>query len=384
MTQDDDDRGRRAFAAALAGCLALASAMGVGRFVYTPILPFMMEGAGLSPTQAGSIASANFLGYFVGAVAATLPAARAARPVVVVAALAASAATGAAMALASDPLGFAVLRFLSGIASAFVFVGASALVLPALTRAGAPGLSSLHFAGVGLGIALSAALVEASAGSGGWRAPWLTTAAFSALACLAAALLLPREAPAQATSGGPGDGRPVWPMILAYGLWGFGYVVTATFLVALVREAHAGSETLVWLTVGVTAAPSIALWTRFAARVGLGPAFALACLIEAAGVALSALAPGAALVAAALFGGTFMGCTALGLAAARQSAGGDPRRILGVMTTAMSLGQLIGPTLAGLLRERFGSWLAPSLGAAAALVAAAGLGLWWNAARRDP
>jgi predicted MFS family arabinose efflux permease len=99
-------------------------------------------------------------------------------------------------------------------------------------------------------------------------------------------------------------------------------------------------------------------------------------------VAASVLAPSAALASAALFGGTFLGCTALALAAARQAAGGDPRRILGVMTIAMSVGQLVGPPLAGLLRERTGSYLAPSLAAAAALVAAAALALWQGAARR--
>lgn len=72
--------GRSAPVTAFAGFLALASAMGVGRFVHTSILPAMKEGAGLTPTQMGAIASANFLGDLAGAILATATAARAPPP----------------------------------------------------------------------------------------------------------------------------------------------------------------------------------------------------------------------------------------------------------------------------------------------------------------
>lgn len=368
--------------AAFAGFLALASAMGVGRFVYTPILPFMMEGAGLTPTQMGAIASANFAGYLAGAILATTPAARAARPATIVAMLALSAATGAGMAFAASVAWFGALRFVSGVASAMVFVGASAAVVQALARRGRLGLASLLYAGVGAGIAASALMVSQVVARGGdWRAQWLVTAAASALACGIAALTLPRDPPATGGGGAPATGRPVWPVVLAYGLWGFGYVVTGTFLVALVRETGAGSETLIWGMVGLAAVPSVPLWSRLGDRIGLARALALGLIMQALSVAASVLAPAAALFSAALFGGTFLGCTALALAAARQAAGGDPRRILGVMTIAMSIGQLVGPPLAGVLRERTGSYLAPSLAAAAALALAALLALRQDARR---
>jgi predicted MFS family arabinose efflux permease len=171
-----------------------------------------------------------------------------------------------------------------------------------------------------------------------------------------------------------GGGRLV-ALAAAYGLFGFGYVVTATFLVAIVRDTAEVRplEPLVWLTVGLAAAPSVALWDRVGARLGVHRAFALACVVEAVGVAASVLwvaAPGV-LLAAAFLGGTFMGITALGLLGAKLLSRGDPRRTLGLMTAAFGLGQIVGPTFAGVAYDLNGSFAAPSIVAACALLAAA-------------
>jgi predicted MFS family arabinose efflux permease len=380
----------RAVATAFGGLLAVAAGIGIGRFVYTPILPPMVEALGLSKSQAGLIASANFLGYLLGALLAALPTLPGARRTWLLAALALSAVTTAAMGVSATLPAFLVLRFVGGIASAFVLILASTEVLEHLVEIRRRGLSALHFAGVGSGIAVSAALVATLLRLGQpWQNLWLASGALSLAAVLAVAALLPgRAAPT----------RPLRPpqeavldpdlrrLIIAYGLFGFGYIITATFLVAIVRGTPAISalEPVIWIVFGLAAAPSIALWSRIAGRFGIPSAFALACLVEAAGV-LASIAwptPGGVLLAAVLVGGTFVGITALGLVRAQALVTGDPRRALALMTCAFGLGQIIGPLFAGIVSDRLGDFTLPSVVAVAALLAAAVLARQRGSAER--
>jgi predicted MFS family arabinose efflux permease len=163
-------------------------------------------------------------------------------------------------------------------------------------------------------------------------------------------------------------------LIVAYGLFGFGYVITATFIVAIVRGEPSlkAFEPMAWLVVGLAGAPSVWIWMTIAGHTGMMRGYALACAIEAVGVLLS-LWTGIAgiLISAILLGGTFMAITALGLEAARRRAGDNPRRVVGLMTVAFSVGQIVGPTVAGYARDATGSFATATIAAAMALVVAA-------------
>jgi predicted MFS family arabinose efflux permease len=365
---------------ALAGLVAMAAALGIGRFVYTPILPAMIEALSLSKSQAGLIASANFLGYLAGALLASLPWLRPRRGTLL-AALAVNAAALAGMGLTPDHTLHLALRLIGGVASAFVLVLASAMVLARLNAAGRGGLSALHFGGVGVGIAASSVVVAALGAMGAhWSDFWLASAALSLIALVAVALLMPAaEASPAAAKAGPPDAPPasLYALVAAYGLFGFGYVITATFIVAIVRGTPeiAALEPYIWMVVGLSGIPSVAIWLRIAARVGVLGAFSAACIVEAIGVLSSIFWVSASgiLVAAIFLGGTFMGITALGLIAARNLAPASADRSIAWMTVAFGAGQIVGPGLAGVLFDHTGSFALPSLAAAATLVLAAGL-----------
>ncbi len=365
----------------MGGLLALAAAMGIGRFVYTPILPSMIDQIPITHSAAGLIASANFVGYLAGALAASLGTLLGSERRWFLGCLLLSAATTAAMALTTSVAAFLVLRFLGGVASAFVLVFSSALILDHLKAADKPGYSALHFAGVGSGIALSALVVAVLLAEGiAWQSLWITSSVITVLCLVGAFYLVPSDPPRlpineSANAPAKSQTSELRRLILAYGLFGFGYVITATFISEIVRDAPAlkAAEPYVWLAVGLAAAPSVYYWSKVASSIGGRLAFAIACVVEAGSVILSVVAASPALIilASLLFGATFMGITALGLMEARKLTPGAERRTLAIMTASFGLGQIIGPLLAGFLRDAAGSFVIASCVAAAALLFAA-------------
>jgi predicted MFS family arabinose efflux permease len=365
---------------AFGGLLALAAGMGIGRFVYTPILPPMVEALHLTKSQAGLLASANFAGYLAGALLAALRLPGARRTWLLGALLVNVICLGAMGLVATLPA-FLVLRAVAGIASAFILIFSSALVLDRLAAAGRSSLSAIHFAGVGAGIAVSAPLVAALSD---WRAMWFASAILALLASVAVGAMVPPDHPVAARPAARPGVRihnPRFTLLAgAYGLFGFGYIITATFIVVMVRSFPeiAGLEPYIWVMFGVAAVPSVALWTWLGARWGIITTFAIASLVEAFGVAASALwvTPATVIVSSVFVGGTFVGLTALGLVSARQiseGGGGDPRSRIALMTASFGTGQIIGPVFAGYLYDLTGSLAVPYWCAAAALVIAAGL-----------
>ncbi|MEM5473781.1 YbfB/YjiJ family MFS transporter [Hoeflea sp. AS60] len=369
------DRG--ILATAIAGAIAMAVAMGLGRFFYTPVLPAMMAGLGLGPSEAGWIASANYVGYLLGAVLAAYGWAEGIERKVALTGLVATALLLLAIGLSSNVMILAAIRFLAGLASAFVMIFTSAIVLSHGLGSGKPWVQSTHFGGVGLGISISAIMFGLIIlADSGWRMAWI----MAALLAFAGLAIVFRYLPRDVVRTGPAKKEPplVWTpaliaLTLAYGIFGFGYIVTATFLVAIVRDGGGSSlfEAGVWLATGIAAAPSVAYWLPAVKRMGLVNVFALGCVVEALGVAASVLVPLPAgpIVGGMLLGGTFIMVTAFGLQVGRQLASQSPRRALALMTAAFGTGQILGPVVAGYLADWSGTYTWASLAAAAGLLA---------------
>ncbi|WP_020658307.1 YbfB/YjiJ family MFS transporter [Amycolatopsis benzoatilytica] len=341
---------RDAWAHTVQGAAALAAAMGAARFGFTPILPLMTAHAGLSVSAGATLATANYLGNFAGALLGTVAPAlgRSARLnrwflVMMTVAL-------AAMPLTHSVAVWFVLRLLAGIASGAVFVFA---VDSLLSRVGAH-QSGWAFSGIGAGIALSG-LTVLLVPSGDWRLAWLATAALAAvLTAVAWQLPQPVAASAETAAARPRTGRWFSVLFASYTLEGVGYIIAGTFLVAAISQASPGRlGSVAWLLVGLAAAPSAVGWALLSRRWSRPSLLGAALLTQAVGIALPALLGGAgiALIGAVLFGATFLGIANLALSTGAHL--GFPRAVA-LLTAGYSLGQIIGPVAAApLLRHGY-------------------------------
>jgi len=334
----------------LCGFIALAVAMGIGRFAFTPLLPMMQTDAGLGLAEGGWLASANYLGYLVGALAAGVLACtpatllRAGLLLVVV--------TTALMGITDNWSSWLVWRFIAGFASACVLVGTASLCLSRLAALGQSQRAGLVFAGVGCGIAV-AGLLCMGLGLAQVRSShaWLMLGLLALLGMWLARPLWNQGAAAPASACANQSSRLTaanyWKLVMCYGLFGFGYILPATFLPAQARMLVQDPAIfgLAWPLFGLAAAASTLLASRLFAAWPRRRFWAVCQLVMAAGVLLPVIWSGMAaiLIAALCVGGTFMIITMLGMQEAQAAGGAKAKQLMAALTAAFAAGQLLGP-----------------------------------------
>jgi MFS family permease len=318
--------------------------MGVGRFIYTPILPLMHAQVGLSPQLGAQLATANYAGYLAGAVAGIVAPALVRSRSALRLSLTVVVATLAAMPLFSTGPAWIVLRFVAGAASAPIFMIAATALLTGLRTHGQQ-LIGWGFGGVGIGIAASGALVLALHTVGSWRLAWWSAAALSVLLT---AVGWPLRAPTSTfTSYATAAPACRWfaTLMAAYTLEGVGYIIAGTFLVAAIdQNAPADIGSSAWVLVGTAALPSSALWAGLSRTWSRPTLLAAALIAQGVGVALPVVFGGttAALASAILFGGTFLGIGTIVLATGAHL---HTPYAVAILTTGYSAGQILGPIL---------------------------------------
>jgi MFS family permease len=336
-----------------AGFVALAVAMGIGRFAFTPVLPMMRHEGALSITGAAWLASANYAGYLAGALLPlliTIPIHRGIRWGLVIICL----GTGA-MGFVQTLSGWIALRAVTGIGSAWVLIFVSAWCLDHFNRVERPALNGAVFAGVGGGILVTGLLCLAF-----MRLKVTSMQAWvglGALAILSTALIWPvtRVLP---TSEHRLPSVRTWNLeamrlILCYGAFGFAYIIPATFLPAMAQRivSDPGVFGWMWPALGAAATLSTLVAGGTSKRIGNRQLWIASQLIMAVGVAFPALWHHlfSIVVAALLVGSTFMVTSMVAIQEARQIAGRDSTPLISAMTTCFAVGQVIGPLLASQL-----------------------------------
>ncbi len=362
---------------AFSGFIALAVAMGIGRFAFTPLLPMMQQDVGLGLAEGGWLASANYLGYLVGAlIAIVLPSSPA---TLLRTGLILVVATTALMGITDNWLGWLTWRFIAGAASAWVLVSTTSLCLTRLAALGQPQKAGVVFAGVGSGIALAGLLcMGMGLGDLSSSAAWLVLALFALAGAWSTRSLWADAVPAPKAAATPQTSAPAparnghWRLILCYGIFGFGYILPGTFLPAQARLLVADPAIfgLAWPAFGLSAAISTLMTGRLVARYPRRRIWAACQLIMTAGVLLPVLwhTLSAIVIAALCVGGAFMVITMVGLQEAQAVGSGNGRKLIAALTASFAAGQLIGPLFFSLTHSWFGAQLEHALILAAVLL----------------
>ena len=388
---------------------ALAVAMGIGRFAFTPILPLMIQEGTVHLAQTAWLSSSNYIGYLVGALS-LLKSNR--HPLFVVLGLTLVTLTTWLASLSSFGW-LLVLRFLAGVASAWVLVSISAFAINWL-KSRQIASSGLIYTGVGIGITLTglicsyfifqSATVNVAAQSS--LSPlssrlWQYLGVIALLATLLVTFLLakinsksPSTAaakanPSKATHTNPTSSSIPPPaklklanVLTAYGLFGFGYILPATFLPQIAKQWLSGqSYLLIWPFFGLAAALSVVLsqgLQRHFDNFSLLGVWRVSQIIMAVGTLLPALWQSLAglMLSALMVGGTFMVVTMAGLQVAASQVTHYPKyNLSALMTASFAFGQLIGP-LTALVATGKNIWLA--LLPVSAIVLLIGVALLWR------
>jgi len=348
------------------GVCGLMLTLGLARFAYTPLLPVMQAQTGLGDAAAGALAAVNYAGYMSGALAvAWLDDVRWRHRFYSLGLWLALLST-AAMGLSAWWPAWALWRYIGGLCGASGMLLGSGLVLGWLMQQGRRPELGLHFMGIGLGIVFSALGAWALGRLwSDWEVQWWAFAVLGLVFFVPAWRWRPPvpPSPASRSSTGPDAQMPrrwLWTLLAAYFAAGWGFVISATFTVAIVERepALAGHGAWAWALVGIAATPAVFLWDRIARVLGDIRALMLAFVLQILAVMLPAASSAlwAALAGAVGYGATFIGIVSLTLALVGRRSPANPGKAMARLTLSYGAAQIIAPALTGAMAQASGSF----------------------------
>lgn len=351
----------KAYKQLLLGMLSLFIVMAIGRFSYTPVLPFMQKATHLSNQDAGLLATINYLGYLIGAMIPTFLIMKS-KVIDLKIYLLINIISVLLMGFTHDFVTWNILRFVAGITSGTVFVLASNVVLESLNKGGKSHLSGFLYSGVGIGIFTSSIFVQLYTDSETWASTWIILGVASlVMGSVVIFLMKDIKEPINLENknlnvNNKSEAYTKWFMVffsIAYLLEGAGYIVTGTFLVAIVESIPNLKEyaALSWMFVGLAAIPSCILWSILGNKIGFIKAIYLAFILQFIGVILPVFSHHTVslIISSCLFGGTFLGLTTLFMSRGQLMSAISGKNLVALLTFIYSLGQVIAPYFAGIL-----------------------------------
>ena len=347
------------------GIFCLMLCLGIARFSYTPMIPVMFEQVGLTKVLAGWLATINYVGYMSGALTATLVSDLFVKDKIYRLGLVLAVVTTFMMGLSTEPWVWALSRFLAGFSTAAGLLVGSGLMLNWLIRHNHRSEMGIHFSGVGLGIAFISILIWGS-NQLAWSEQWFLMGFVGILMVIPAWAWLPKPDASGLTETGqsledkPPSQRFLRLMMFVYFCGGFGFVISATYIVAIIESQPVmqGQGEMAFLILGLCAAPACIIWDLVSRKTGILNALLLAYFIHAVGIVLPAISNSLefALLSACLYGFTFVGIVSIVLTMAGRFYPTKPAKLMGMLTMSYGVPQIIAPTIAGYLASTSGNY----------------------------
>ena len=349
----------------LAGILALVVGVGVARFVFTSLLPAMLEDS-ISIAFAGVLASINYLGYLTGSIFSIFIKDIHSKVKYFRFGLLLCVVSSLVLGITEQSTLWIIARLFAGFGAAMALVVGSSIVMLKLTSTNKTKAMGIHFSGLGFSIVITDLVMRGVFYYGGdWKDAWLVLAIMGAfLSCYPAYILRFDKQPANAVVKHKLDRTLFSPMviilILAYFTEGVGMVVQATFLPDIVNSLDGldGYGGYVWLAVGLAGIPSCIIWMRLAHRFGSINIMIVAMLLQIIGILIPTFSSNIVmnLISGLLFGATFIGLVALFMNFGGQLSKKNPVFIMGAITSAYGIGQIIAPLYCVALIKQFNTY----------------------------
>ncbi len=348
--------------------------MGIARYSFTPMIPYMQDQIGVTESLAGWLAGWNYIGYLTGLFMVWLLRDLRAQDFFYRYGLVIAVLSTAIMGFHENSLIWYLSRFFGGVSTALVFMLGTGLIAKWLERNGHKEDLGIHFSGLGIGIILGALIVEYAAkqlmGGVPWQGQWFALSAFGAVFAIPAFFLLPFPNQEQIQESKQQDNRKAeepskkWLLMItaAYICAGFSNTINVTFTSLIAEYIPLRNQgTLMWIFVGLAAAPAPFIWERVAHRVGFLNAIRAAFIINIVSNLLMTFFTSfqSIAISALLFGVSFMGIVSLTLRVIAYKYRYRATQIMAQLTLGYSLAQIVSPIISGIVAEMTGSFNLP-------------------------
>ncbi|WP_100638490.1 YbfB/YjiJ family MFS transporter [Marinobacter salexigens] len=348
-----------------ASVIAVVVMVGIARFSYTPMIPEMMEALGLSQSVVGMLATVNYAGYLTGALLITRVSDLDLKVKLYQLGLVVAVVSTVLMGYTTEVWLWYVLRFVSGLSTSAGMLLGAGLLMSWLIKNNEKSELGVFFSGIGLGIVLTAVLAELIKEPYSWDQQWVIYGLVGLALTVPVwrwmpdyrACALPRTGGAIA---GEDRGRFIVILQLAYFCAGVGYVVTATFLVAIAESMPelSGRGWLIWLIAGLAATPACWLWDVFSRRWGQWTALYLAYTLNAISILMLIVDTSMAsvMLSAVIYGASFIGIVSMMLAMVGRVFPENPSRPMSRLTFSYGIAQMLAPAIVGYLADVEGNY----------------------------